>query len=103
MKISNLPKTLMGKWSCYLAIAFIMAILLLFSDTVFNLITLPNIFVVILSIISITCGVGCFVIALISIIKSRERSILVFLVGLVGFLATILFLAIFIGETFFPQ
>jgi hypothetical protein len=101
MRISILPKTLLGKWSAYLAAAFILTFALTVSLSVCD-VKLPSIVGVILGLIVIIFGIACFVIGLISIIKNRERSILAFLATLIGLFAIIIFLIMFIGETFFP-
>ena len=97
MRISILPKTLLGRWSVGLAIAFILVV-------VFNILSQQRINFesgsVALRIFFIALcitGIGSLVTGLISIIKSKERSILVFLAEVVG-LFTLFFLYMFIAE-----
>ena len=105
MRISILPKTLLGRWSVGLAIAFFLLFVLFQTFAPFvprNPVPNPGppspviLMVVVADYIS---GISAFVTGLISIIKSRERSILVFLVVVVGVLA-LLFL---LGEVIFPH
>ena len=111
MRISILPKTCLGKWSVGLVAAFILI------SVVNGLIPSPQpspgapvlppsmavvaigISRMVALIIGLASGVAALVTGLISIIKSRERSILVFLAVLVG-----LFVLIFcLGEVIFPH
>ena len=107
MKIHFMPKTTLGKWSVALIVAFIVVIvahqvafqLLVASgwrggETFFS--TLVATVPVILAGIS---GVSAFVTGLIGIIKSRERSVTVYLAALIG-----LFVQLFwLGEIIFPH
>ena len=103
MRISVLPKTKTGKWSTGLLAVFIMFLiafqLLVASgrrdgETFFSnlMLTIPILF-------AGTSGVLAFVIGLIGTIRSRKRSILVFLAMLIGF-----FVLLFgLGEVIFPH
>jgi hypothetical protein len=91
VKISLLPKTLPGRWSLYLAIAFILVF------TFFTVLTeVPTGFngpppgfnpVVLLTLeVSVIAVAGAtFIIGLISILRDKERSVLVFLGVLITF------------------
>lgn len=97
MNISMLPKTSLGKWSFYLAIAFILVFILFIVLTEvptgfdglppgFNPVALLT-----LEVIVITTAGATFTVGLTSILKDKERSILVFIgmlltfwLGLVG-------------------
>ena len=111
MRISILPKTCLGKWSVGLVAAFILI------SVVNGLLTPPRpspgapvlppsmavvamgISRMVVLIIGLASGIAAFVTGLISIIKSRERSILVFLAVIVGLLVLIFCL----GEVIFPH
>ena len=103
MKFHFIPKTLLGKWSIGLAVASIVLFILLQffvasglrdSYTFISglLLTIP----VPLAGIS---GISAFFTGIIGIIKSRDRSVLVFLSTMIG-LFVILFL---LGEVLFPH
>ena len=78
MRISVLPKTTLGKWSVGLAIAFILSFLL--AEVVYGYDPDANqVPGVILAIIGVGIGGATFIIGLISVIKHKERSILVFI------------------------
>ena len=105
LRISILPKSSLGRWSVGLAAAFILLFVLFqtFAASVRrNPVSNPGppspviLMAVVADYIS---GIAAFVTGLISIIKSKERSILVFLVVVVGVLA-LLFL---LGEVIFPH
>ena len=102
MRISILPKTLLGRWSVGLAAAFILVFVLLqtFYASVHRN-TVPNPgppspFITMGVVADYISGIVSFVAGLISIIKSKERSIFVFLVVAVGFLVLIWLLAEFL-------
>ena len=98
MRVTILPKTLLGKWSVGLAVAFILLIIL--SGVLTGLGGVgPGPVGPIVGVAFGISGIAAFVTGLISIIKSKERSILVFLVVVVGVLA-LLFL---LGEVIFPH
>ena len=84
MHISVLPKTSLGRWSVGLAIAFILFFILPVGLTGFEL---PDpgsnpVLAVILTLVIAGISGAAFVTGLISMIKKRERSVLVF-VGMV--------------------
>ncbi len=92
MRINIRPRSLLGKWSVGLAAAFILLSILFAVLTrlggepgPFALIFIANIVIGISFIVA-------FITGLISIIKSKERSILVYLAVLVGFGALLFFL-----------
>jgi len=103
MKINFMPTTLLGKWSISLAIA-LTALFVLFQvlvalgerggETFFSnlMLTIP----IILAGIS---GVLAFLTGILGIIRSRERSILVFLSTMIGFFVLLFIL----GEILFPH
>ena len=89
MRIAVLPKTSWGKWSVGLIAAFILFLALFLilvlsgqrgGETFFS-----NLLLTVPMLIAGTCGVAAFVTGLIGIIKSKERSILVYLAILIGF------------------
>jgi len=101
MRISILPKTSLGRWSVGLAAAFILVVAsnILLGPMAWNVLEFNSgsvelrIFFVALCI----SGIGSLVTGLISIIKSKERSILTYLALVVG-LFTLLFICFFVGE-----
>ncbi len=100
MRITILPKTSLGRWSVSLAAAFILVVVLniLLGPKACNVLEFNSgsielrIFFVALCI----SGIGTLVTGLISIIKSKERSILTFLALVVG-VYTLFFIIFFIG------
>ena len=105
MRINILPKSALGRWSLGLAAAFILLFVLFQTFAAFvrrNPVPHPgppSPVILIAVVADYISGIAAFVTGLISIIKSKERSILVFLVVAVGFLA-LLFL---LGEVIFPH
>jgi hypothetical protein len=84
VRISILPKTSLGRWSVGLVVTFILFFVL--AEVILG--PGPNYnmaLAVALSIVAAGIGVAIFVTGLISIIKSKERSILVFLTTAIGF------------------
>jgi len=78
MHISVLPKTTLGKWSVGLAVAFILSFFL--AEVLYGYNPASNqVPGVILAIIGVGIGGAAFIIGLISVIKHKERSILVFI------------------------
>ena len=86
-----LPKTLTGRWSLYLAIAFILVFILFVVLTEvptgfngpppgFNQFAL-----LVLEVIVITAAFATFIIGLISILRDKEKSVLVFIGMLITF------------------
>lgn len=89
MRIDVLPKTSWGKWSVGLIAAFILFLVLFVilvlsgqrgDDTFFS-----NLWLTVPILLAGTCGIAAFVTGLIGVIKSRERSIPVFLAIFIGF------------------
>lgn len=103
MKIPFMPITLLGKWSISLAIA-LTALFILFQvlvalgqrggETFFS-----NLVLTIPIILSGLSGVLAFLTGILGIIRSRERSILVFLSTMIGFFVLLFIL----GEILFPH
>lgn len=83
MRISILPKTPLGRWSVGLVAANILFFVL--SEVILG--PGPNYNMALAFTLTIVCtgiAVAAFVTGLISIIKSKERSILVFLTTVIG-------------------
>ena len=103
MRITVLPKTSWGKWSVGLVLAFILFFALFVilvasgqrgGETFFS-----NLLLTVPMFLAGTCGVAAFVTGLIGIIKSKERSILVYLAILIG-----LYILVFgLGEVLVPH
>jgi hypothetical protein len=86
MKISVLPKSSMGKWSVGLAIALVLFYVLaevLYGFEVFGT-GAQKTFGNILGIVGVCISGGAFASGLTSLIKSRERSVLVFITMAIG-------------------
>ena len=89
MKVYFLPKTALGKWSIGLivgSIAFVLAFLILRKPE-FGM-NLP---------IMIVCGISgiaAFLTGIIGIIKSKDRSVIVFITTIVGFFIFLLMVAV---------
>lgn len=100
MRISILPKTSLGRWSVGLAAAFILlSILFAVLTGLGGVGPGPVAPIVIATVIFGISGIAAFVTGLISIVKSKERSILVFLAAVVGLFCLVFFL----GEFLFPH
>ena len=103
MRISLKPRTITGKWSSGLIIAFFLffAVFLILvalgqrgGDTFFS-----NLALTIPMLLAGVSGVSALVTGIIGIVKSRERSVLVFLATAIG-----LFVLVFtLGEILFPH
>jgi len=103
MRISLKPKSTMGKWSTGLIIAFLLflAVFLILvasgqrgGDTFFS-----NLALTIPMLLAGVSSVSALVTGIIGIVKSRERSVLVFLATAIG-----LFVLVFsLGEVLFPH
>ena len=98
-----MPKTLSGKWSAGLIVAFglfLVSFQLLVAsgqrggDTFFS-----NLMLTVPILLAGTSGVSAFLTGLIGIIRSKERSVLVYLATAIG-LFVLLFL---LGEILFPH
>ena len=97
MQIGILPKSSLGKWSVGLAAAFILLSILFAVLT--GLGGEPGPFVLIF-IANIAIGISfiaAFITGLVSIIQSKERSILVYLSVLIGFGALLFYLGSFLN------
>lgn len=103
MQIRLLPNTRLGKWSMWLIVVSVVFLILFMilvafgergGDSFFSNMKLST-FVLIAGIF----GVASFLAGLLGIIKSRERSIVVFLSSAAGFFA----LVFLIGELAFPH
>ena len=99
MQISIRPKSSLGRWSVGLAAAFILLYVLYLVQVASGGGLLPS---PIASVAAVATSISCiaaFVTGLISIIKSKERSILVFLAVAVGLFVLIIPL----GEILYPH
>ena len=96
MRISVLPKSSLGRWSVGLAAAFILLSILFAVLTRLGGEPGPFALIFIVNIVIGISFIAAFVTGLISIIKRKERSILVFLAVLVGFGALLFFLGEFL-------
>jgi cation transport ATPase len=88
MPVTILPKTNPGKWSAILALAFLVLVLALEVSISFSVLFGPDlnhIASVALAIFFAGLGSGAFITGLISMIRNRERSILVFIGILITF------------------
>ncbi len=105
MGITFLPQTKLGKLAVWLLVAFILIVLFVnlvlmsyfgFSggETFFDslVISIPVT-------IAWLCGIGAFILGLMSILKSRDASVLVYIVTVLGLLLVVFF----IGEISFPH
>ena len=101
MRISILPKTSLGRWSVGLAAACIMLLVLLVvlvGRLGLGVVEPGSIGAFILGFAFGISGIAALVTGLVSIIKTRERSILAFLAVAVTVLLTLFSLWMFIGE-----
>ncbi len=94
-----LPKTRLGKWSFWLAIVFVVLMIApwFLSRIISETIGIP--FGFSFGILSILSGIAALVTGIISTLKQKERSILVFLAIVIGFFA----LVFIIGEFVVPH
>ena len=99
MRISILPVSSLGRWSVGLAAAFILLSILFAVLTRLSGEPGPFALIFIANIVIGISFIAAFITGLISIIKSRERSILVFLAVAAGFFC----LSFFPGELLFPH
>jgi hypothetical protein len=93
MKITILPKTPLGRWSIWLAVAWILFFVLSMFLAESGLVKLPlSDRALDLAMLGVTGGIGIasFITGLISIIKNKERSILVFLALIVALLIIVM-------------
>ena len=96
MRITVLPKTLLGRWSVGLAIP---SLFLSTYQIWVRLGRLASLIATYLNMAFVIAGMAAFVIGLISIIKRKERSILVFVALALGLLCWFFVL----GEFLFPH
>jgi hypothetical protein len=103
MRISFVPKTVLGKWSVGLIVAFFLFLASFFilvasgqrgGETFFSnlALTIPMLF-------AGSCGVAAFITGIIGIIKSKERSALVYVATAIGFFV----LFFWLGEIISPH
>jgi len=103
MKISILPKTILGKWSVGLAISFILffALLAIFAATgqeggnTF----LSNLFLAIPGTLAVVSAVATFFTGIVSVIFMKERAVFVFVAMIIGLLVIVFIL----GDLLFPE
>ena len=84
MKVYFLPKTALGKWSIGLIVGSIVFVLLaVLTDKVFSNLanTIPNTLMLLAGI----SGASAFFTGIIGIIKSKDRSVIVFIATIIGF------------------
>ena len=98
MGISVLPKTSLGRWSVGLAVVFILLSVLSGVSTRLGGVGSALVGLIVGAAFGIS-GIAAFITGLVGIIKSRERSILVFLAVAAGFFC----LTFFLGEFLFPH
>jgi len=103
MKLYFLPKTILGKWSACLIVAFVLLFvmfqILVASGQRGGETFLDNLLLTIPMFLAGICGISSLVAGLVGIIISKERSILVFLASVVG-----LFVLVFVvGEIAVPH
>lgn len=87
-----MPKTKIGKWSVGLLIAFIVFLVIgniivasgqEGGDTIFD-----NLYISIPMILAALCAIAALITGLVSIIKNKERSVLVIIATLIGLIIT---------------
>ena len=103
MKVHFVPKTTLGKWSVILVGVFFVLIvvfqLLVASGQRGGMTFFSNLVLTIPMLVAGICGVSAFVTGLAGIIRSRERSVIVYLAAAIG-----LFVLLFwLGEVIFPH
>lgn len=104
MKISLLPKSKLGICAALLLLLFflLLGVSILISDwqgyvasqTIFD-----NLPIAVPMIFAIASALASFIIGLIAIFKSKERSVLIFITTVIGFFFALLFM----GEILFPH
>ena len=103
MKVHFMPKTALGKWSVALIVAFIVLLisfqLLVASGQRGGETFFSNLMLAVPMLIAGISGVSAFVTGLIGVIRSRERSIIVYLATVIGLLVLLFGL----GEIIFPH
>jgi len=96
VRITILPKSSLGRWSVGLAAAFILLSILFAVLTRLGGEPGPFALIFIVNVVIGISFIAAFVTGLVSIIKSRERSIIVYLAMLVGFGALLFYLGSFL-------
>ncbi len=99
MRITILPKTSLGWWSVWLLLACVLLFVIIVVLGAFTGVADSPLVADISGPIGLLLGAGSFTLGLLSIIKSKERSILVFL----ALIIEVLFLVIIVGELLIPQ
>ncbi len=99
MKVHFIPKTLLGKWSIWLIIAFIVFFitfqLLVASGQRGGATFFSNLALSVPMLIAGISGISAFFTGIIGIVKSKERSVLVSLATIIGFFILFLILGEF--------
>jgi len=96
LQIGILPKSSLGKWSVGLAAAFILLSILFAVLTGLGGEPGPFALIFIVNVVIGISSIAAFITGLVSIIKSKERSVLVFLAVLLGFCALLFYLGSFL-------
>jgi len=100
MNIHLIPKTRLGKWSIWLIIAFILLFitfqLLVASGQRGGSTFFSNLALSVPMLIAGISGVSAFFTGIIGILKSKERSVLVFIAMIIGFFILVFVLAEFL-------
>ena len=105
MKITLSPTTKLGKWSVWLCVAFLILIVIAFMSVIFSAKDeisqnfFDPLWAAVTLLIAGACGIFALVLGVISVIKNRERSVLVFLAIAIGVIA----LVFVVGEFSFPH
>lgn len=99
-----MPKTILGKWAMWLALGFIASfaisqIFYIFSATGHEISTSVSPILIAFTFLGFLSGIAGFITGLISIIKHKERAIIIYIVVVIG-LFPLLFM---IGEFSFPH
>ena len=96
MQIGILPKSSLGRWSVGLAAAFILLSILFAVLTGLGGEPGPFALIFLVNVVIGISFIAAFITGLVSIIKSKERSVLVYLAVLVGFWALLFYLGEFL-------
>ena len=96
LQIGILPKSSLGIWSVGLAAAFILLSILFAVLTGLGGEPGPFALIFIVNVVIGISSIAAFITGLVSIIKSKERSVLVFLAVLLGFCALLFYLGSFL-------
>ena len=96
LQIGILPKSSLGKWSVGLAAAFILLSILFAVLTGLGDEPGPFALIFVVNVVIGISSIAAFITGLVSIIKSKERSVLVFLAVLLGFCALLFYLGSFL-------